>query len=187
MLWKMGGATASKDNATYVAVADAFHGQHDRASPAGWCCPPARGDSYRCSTKKTIKKAAPAVIYDVVVGGGDAGTAGCDGGTPGGAEAGTAKVVFAGCGLRHRDGELPDRGRWLLRHRMGYLPDATLVFTELRRWTWISSTATTDDVYRAIRYRWPRSRLDATRCRGRSLAKPRKGPITLCTPAPASR
>jgi len=36
VLWKMGGATASKDNATYVSVADTFYCQHDARFQADW-------------------------------------------------------------------------------------------------------------------------------------------------------
>jgi hypothetical protein len=69
VLWKMGGPSASKDEASYVPVADPFHRQHDARLLPGW--------SSACGGRGQISmfddesfEAAPArgVVYDVDVG-----------------------------------------------------------------------------------------------------------------------
>jgi hypothetical protein len=89
VLWKMGGKKASKDNAAYVSVPDPFEEQHDARLQPGWM-PNCSGGTGLVSVfdDESSSTTAPArgVVYDVVVGGGDAGTtAGCDGGSPKGA------------------------------------------------------------------------------------------------------
>lgn len=82
VLWKMGGATASKDGATYVAVSDPFFRQHDARLQPGWS-PSCNGGSGQVSVFDDETQApgpARGVVYDVVVGGGDGGSTDCDGG-----------------------------------------------------------------------------------------------------------
>jgi hypothetical protein len=80
VLWKMGGASYSKDNATYVVVDDPFFRQHDARLQPGW--------SMSCGGKGKISLyddatgtpgPARALVYDVDVDGGsspECGTAG---------------------------------------------------------------------------------------------------------------
>jgi hypothetical protein len=86
VVWKMGGADASQDNATYVSVKDPFSLQHDARFQASWSSA-CRGGSGQVSVfdDESLGPApARAVVYDVVVGEKDAGTAACDaGGAPG--------------------------------------------------------------------------------------------------------
>jgi hypothetical protein len=96
VLWKMGGATASKDGATYVSVADPFALQHDARLQTGWSST-CNGGSGQISLfdDETAGGSKPsrAVLYDVVVGG-DAGVElqdGCAGGATG---PGTATVTW---------------------------------------------------------------------------------------------
>ena len=83
VLWKMGGATASLDNATYVSVADPFFRQHDARFQPGWS-PSCNGGTGEISLfDDETQKPGPArsVVYTVVVGGADGGGAtSCDGG-----------------------------------------------------------------------------------------------------------
>ncbi len=84
VLWKMGGAVASKDLATYVSVPDPFFRQHDARLLPGWSSSCAGGSGQISLFDDETEKPGPArgVVYDVVVGGGDGGAPGCDGGTP---------------------------------------------------------------------------------------------------------
>ncbi|HEY3821126.1 MAG TPA: arylsulfotransferase family protein [Polyangiaceae bacterium] len=105
VLWKMGGAQASKDGATYVAVADPFVQQHDARFQSDWS-PSCRGGSGHISLfDDQTDEIAPAraVVYDLdvgAIGAGDAGDAGNAGGTPeggcgeGGAAPGTATITW---------------------------------------------------------------------------------------------
>jgi hypothetical protein len=97
VLWKMGGATASKDGATYVAVADPFSLEHDARLQPDWS-PTCNGGSGHISLyddESNTTQPARAVVYDVVVGGGDAGTGECgDAGAPDGGSPGTATVAW---------------------------------------------------------------------------------------------
>jgi hypothetical protein len=98
VLWKMGGSSASKDSATFVSTskADAFHEQHDARFQPGWS-PDCNGGSGQISVfdDESSTSAPPrGVIYDVVVGGGDAGTTACDGGAAHGGTAGTATLSW---------------------------------------------------------------------------------------------
>jgi hypothetical protein len=98
VLWKMGGAVASKDGATYVAVADPFALQHDARFQPDWSstCNGGSGHISLYDDESNTPRPARAVVYDVVVGGGDAGTNGeCgDAGTPDGEPATTATVAW---------------------------------------------------------------------------------------------
>jgi hypothetical protein len=104
VLWKMGGSSASKDGATFVSTsnADAFHEQHDARLLPGWS-PDCYGGAGRVSVfddESTTSTPPRGVVYDVVVGGGDAGTGSCDGGAAEGGSAGTATISwqYAGTG-----------------------------------------------------------------------------------------
>jgi hypothetical protein len=84
ILWKMGGASFTKDDTTYVPVADPFHGQHDARLLPGWApsCAGGAGQVSMFDDETNGPLFARAMVYDVVVGDLDAGTAGCDGGLP---------------------------------------------------------------------------------------------------------
>ncbi len=79
----MGGATASKDGATYVSVADPFALQHDARLQPDWSssCSGGSGhislfdDETQAPWSRARRRLRP-----VVVGGGDGGLADCDGG-----------------------------------------------------------------------------------------------------------
>ncbi len=78
VLWKMGGATASLDDAGYVPVTSPFYGQHDARLQPGWS---ACGGQISLFDDQTYgKQPARGVLYDVVVGAGDGG---CEAGTAG--------------------------------------------------------------------------------------------------------
>jgi Arylsulfotransferase (ASST) len=96
VLWKMGGATASLDDAAYVSVPDPFFRQHDARLQPGWS-PSCNGGSGQISLfddETQVAGPARGVVYDVVVGAADGGTASCDGGTSGGATTGQATVAW---------------------------------------------------------------------------------------------
>jgi len=94
VLWKMGGAPASKDGATYVSVADPFAFQHDARFQPDWSRDCGGSGHISLFDDQVYGEAAPAraVVYDVVVGAGDAGCG--DGGTA----AGTATVSWQRAG-----------------------------------------------------------------------------------------
>lgn len=79
--WKMGGPDSSKDGARYVSVADAFSQQHDARLLAGWNenCGGGTGQVSLFDDESLGPAPARGVIYDVVVGAGDAGALGCEG------------------------------------------------------------------------------------------------------------
>jgi hypothetical protein len=83
ILWKMGGSAFTKDSATYVAVADTFQRQHDARFQPGWSadCNGGTGRISMFDDESYTRAAARGVVYDVVVGPGDGGPLGCDGGT----------------------------------------------------------------------------------------------------------
>jgi hypothetical protein len=93
--WKMGGADASLDNATYVAVADPFFRQHDARLQHGWA-PACNGGSGQISVfddETGMPGPARAAIYDVIVGG--SGDAGCpEAGAEGSATRGHATLAL---------------------------------------------------------------------------------------------
>src|ERR1700722_10011082 len=91
VLWKMGGAEASKDGATYVSVADPFAEQHDARFQPDWVaeCNGGSGHISLFDDESYLPNPARAVVYDVVVGAPDAGTCG-----DAGSAAGTATVSW---------------------------------------------------------------------------------------------
>jgi hypothetical protein len=97
VLWKMGGRAASKDNATYVSVADPFFRQHDARLLPGWSssCNGGSGQVSLFDDESQEPGPARGVVYDVVVGGEDGGAGGCDGGSVvDGGTAGQATVAW---------------------------------------------------------------------------------------------
>jgi hypothetical protein len=99
VLWKMGGAQASLDNATYVAVDDLFLLQHDARLQPGWSadCNGGTGQVsvFDDQTNRPGAGTSRGILYDVVVGSGDAGLTPCDGGSlPDGAAPGTARRAW---------------------------------------------------------------------------------------------
>jgi hypothetical protein len=69
VLWKMGGATYSKDNAAYVPVADPFLRQHDARFQPGWsnACG-GKGQISLFDDETATDNPARAAVYDVNVG-----------------------------------------------------------------------------------------------------------------------
>jgi len=104
VVWKMGGLNASLDGAAFVSVADPFFRQHDARLQLGWSstCSGGKGQISLFDDESAPGPAGPAraVLYDVVVGGGDAGIGDCDGGAAvdGGAP-GTATLAWQYRGL----------------------------------------------------------------------------------------
>jgi hypothetical protein len=97
VVWKMGGASYTKDDATYVEVADPFYRQHDARLLPGWSSTCGGGAGTVSMFDDETEMAAPArgVIYRVQAGGGDgddAGSTACDGEVPDGGITGTAVV-----------------------------------------------------------------------------------------------
>jgi hypothetical protein len=86
ILWKLGGATYTKDGATLVTMDDPFFRQHDARLLPGWSSSCAGGRGQISVFDDESQRPAPArgVIYDVVVGAPDGGTAGCADGGPAG-------------------------------------------------------------------------------------------------------
>ena len=76
VLWKMGGATYSKDGATYVSVADPFALQHDARFQPDWSSASGGGSGHISlfDDESYTTTPARAVVYDVAVG--DAGATG---------------------------------------------------------------------------------------------------------------
>jgi hypothetical protein len=99
VLWKMGGSTYTKDQATYVAATEPFFRQHDARLQPGWSstCYGGSGQVSVFDDETSTSSPARAVIYDVTVGAGDGGApvqGGCeDGGAPEGGTAGVATVA----------------------------------------------------------------------------------------------
>jgi hypothetical protein len=78
VLWKMGGTTFSKDNATYVSVADPFVLQHDARLQPSWSSVCGGSGQISVFDDESLGTApARGVIYDVIVGASDMGTAAC--------------------------------------------------------------------------------------------------------------
>jgi hypothetical protein len=76
VLWKMGGATYTKDNAKYIPVADPFYRQHDARFQPGWSAScGGQGQISVFDDETAMFSPARAVVYDVNVGAGSA--AGC--------------------------------------------------------------------------------------------------------------
>jgi hypothetical protein len=156
VLWKMGGKNSSKDNATFITVADPFDQQHDARLVAGWSstCHGGTGQVSMFDDETTSGEVARGVVYDVVVGG--SGSACPDGGAfDGGAPApGTAINAWQYQGIHPSAGTgsmriSPDNTRII-----GWGIFVGPVFTEvdvakhkLREF----SFASLDDSYRAIK------------------------------------
>jgi hypothetical protein len=114
VLWKMGGATASKDGAAYVAVADPFALQHDARLQPDWSPTCDGGSGHISMFDDEVPGAAlpaRAVVYDVAVGGGDVGCGDA------GSAAGTATVSWQ----RPGQGPTPAMGSFRI------LPDGSRV------------------------------------------------------------
>ena len=100
VMWKMGGATATKDKATYVSAADPFFRQHDARLLPGWLpkCNGGTGQISMFDDQSQGPGPARGVVYDVIVGLGDGGSpaeGGCgDGGMPEGGSSGAASVAW---------------------------------------------------------------------------------------------
>jgi hypothetical protein len=76
VLWKMGGKPSTKDHSSYVNVPDPFFRQHDARFQPGWS-PTCRGGTGQISLfddETDLTAPARAVVYQVVVGDGDAGS-----------------------------------------------------------------------------------------------------------------
>jgi hypothetical protein len=103
VLWKMGGASYTKENAAHVAVASRFFRQHDARLLPGWSssCSGGSGQISLFDDAYDTKNSARGVIFDVVVGapdaggdgGGEGGGGSCDGGAVD-AAAGEAVVAW---------------------------------------------------------------------------------------------
>jgi hypothetical protein len=93
ILWKMGGAQYTKDNATYVTVPDPFYRQHDARLQPGWAagCSGGSGQISMFDDETAVPGPARAVVYDVTVGTGDGGAV-VDCGVP--VDAGAAANVW---------------------------------------------------------------------------------------------
>jgi hypothetical protein len=73
VLWKMGGATYTKDNAQYIPVADPFYRQHDARFQPGWSANcGGQGQISLFDDETATFSPARAVVYDVNVGAGSA-------------------------------------------------------------------------------------------------------------------
>jgi len=133
VLWKMGGAAYTKDNATYVRVLDAFHRQHDARLLPGWSSTCSGAGAISLFDNET-QAGAPArgVIYTVIVGSGDGGSTECDAGAlDGGSPGATVAWEFKGATASDFSGSLrvsADGSRLIGWGANGVLD---LVFTEL--------------------------------------------------------
>jgi hypothetical protein len=106
ILWKMGGPAYTKDNAAYVSVADPFFRQHDARLQPGWSstCTGGRGQISLFDDETFESAPARAVVYDVVVGGTDGGSSGCDAGEADVGTPGTAAVAWQRKGVANSVG-----------------------------------------------------------------------------------
>jgi hypothetical protein len=94
ILWKMGGAAYTKDDAAYVSVKDPFYRQHDgRLQTWKSTCSGGSGQVSVFDDETERPDPARAVVYDVSVGPGDAGT-GADCGA-GAGDGGTTPATVA--------------------------------------------------------------------------------------------
>jgi hypothetical protein len=67
VLWKMGGASATKDNATYIPVADPFYRQHDARFQPSWSYACGGGQISMFDDETGLPGPGRAVVYDVTV------------------------------------------------------------------------------------------------------------------------
>jgi hypothetical protein len=95
VLWKLGGAPASKDGATHVVASSPFYRQHDARLQPGWAQACNGGTGQVSVFDDEFERPSPArgVVYDVNVGGGDGGSP-PDGGCPAAGPAGSATVAW---------------------------------------------------------------------------------------------
>jgi hypothetical protein len=128
VLWKMGGATYTKDKATYVPVADPFFRQHDARLQPGWseACG-GKGqislfDDHSAPVRTIQSPPSRAVVYDVNVGAGG-GSCGSAGATVAWQRAGSISSWLMGSFRILKDGSRIIG--W------GYGGQAALVFTEV--------------------------------------------------------
>jgi hypothetical protein len=98
VLWKMGGATYSKDGATYVAMRDPFFRQHDARLLPGWSteCGGGHGQLSVFDDESSRSQPARAAVYDVNVGEGQGTECGPVGATLAWAHPGSENSVFMG-------------------------------------------------------------------------------------------
>ena len=97
VVWKMGGARTSKDDATYVSVADPFALQHDARFQPDWSSACSGGSGHISLFDDEVPDAsapARAVVYDVAVGAGDGGAPSDGGCADGSVASGTATVAW---------------------------------------------------------------------------------------------
>jgi hypothetical protein len=133
VLWKMGGATYSKDHATYVPVADPFFRQHDARLQPGWSAACHGGTGQVSVFDDETDKPAPAraALYDVVVGA-DSGTTGsCASGDTGTTTGATLVWQYKGKAMAAGTGSfriLADGSRII---GWGIGPTPYIVFTEV--------------------------------------------------------
>jgi Arylsulfotransferase (ASST) len=132
ILWKLGGAKYSMDNAALVTASDPFYEQHD-ARIGQWdaSCNGGTGQISVFDDESDYDNPARGVIYDVVVGGGS--TSSCaDGGKPSCASPGTAVVAWQYKGAAPVQGtgsfRFTDLGRVI---GWGFGGTANLAFTEV--------------------------------------------------------
>jgi hypothetical protein len=98
VLWKTGGSAYNKDGATIVPLKSPFHGQHDARLQPGWSTSCGGKGQFSVFDDETYSGAAArAVVYDVTVGGADAGAAcGAAGADVSWEFEGSAESVFMG-------------------------------------------------------------------------------------------
>jgi hypothetical protein len=138
VLWKMGGSSYTKDNATYVPVADRFYGQHDARLQPGWksTCAGGRGQISLFDDQTNQSAPARGAVYDVAIGPADAGSGGdcgipVEGGTSGDGGIGAATLAWQYAGDASTLGTgsfrvLPDGSRII-----GWGSNPTAAFTEV--------------------------------------------------------
>jgi arylsulfotransferase ASST len=163
VLWKMGGAPQTMDDATYVTATDPFFEQHDARLLPGWS-PTCRGGAGQVSLfDDESQELGPArgVVYDVVVGAGDGGT-GAESGCGDGRAAGAATVAwqYKGSATSSAAGSfriLPDGSRvigWGFGNGLEVFTEIDVAGTELLHFEFTDGNSS----YRAIKV--PLSALD---------------------------
>ena len=134
VLWKMGGADSSKDNATYVSVANPFYRQHDARLRPGWSvsCGGGAGQISMFDDESARPGPARGVVYDVTVPFADGGSPGDCGAPPGdGGAAASVAWEYKGTSTSAACGSfriLPDGSRTI---GWGVTQTAGLVLTEV--------------------------------------------------------
>jgi hypothetical protein len=141
VLWKIGGAAFSKDNAAFVLPADPFYQQHDARLLPGWSetCTGGSGQISVFDDESNETAAARGVVYDVVLGSPDGvpfADGGCgDGGSQEGGVGGTATVAWQYRGRASSSGQgsvrMSTDGSRIIDWGTLDAPDPQLVFTEV--------------------------------------------------------